>query len=300
MSKVNIKNTSTFLGHKEAIYAIAKLTNDTFLSAGSDRMLVMWSYKNKSDGSLVASLPETVFTIELNDNKEQCLCGTQNGNILILDLNKKKLVKHLQLNSGSVFDIKHFDDHNYIIACGSGSIIFLDKNNFTIKSKISVSESSVRCLKLSDKYISAGCSDHSIYVINKKSFETEQALSGHDSSVFCLTSNNSGQLISGSRDAHLNLWSDDLKMQKRIPAHNFTINSIALNPSPLYNIIATASRDKSIKIWDSESLELYKVINSQKEYSHQRSVNNILWLDDNYLISASDDKSLILWQIEIN
>jgi len=257
-------------------------------------------FKNKSDGSLIANLPETIFTIQLNDNREQCICGTQNGNILILDLNKKKIVKHLQLNSGSIFDIEHFDDHNYIIACGNGSIIFLDKNNFSVKSKIPVSKSSVRCLKISDKYISAGCSDHSIYAINKRSFKIDKSLSEHDSSVFCLTFNNSGKLISGSRDAHLNLWSNDFKMQKRIPAHNFTINSIALNPNPLYKLIATASRDKSIKIWDSESLDLYKVINNQKEYSHQRSVNNILWLDDNYLISASDDKSLILWELEIN
>ena len=89
-------------------------------------------------------------------------------------------------------------------------------------------------------------------------------------------------------------------LEQRIPAHNFTINSIALNPKPSFNMIATASRDKSIKIWDAKSLELYKVINSQKQYAHQRSVNNILWLDDYYLISASDDKSLILWHLEIN
>ena len=93
MDKVNIKNTSTFLGHKEARYALGVLSTDSFLSAGSDRMLVKWSYKNKNEGIIVANIPETVFTIQLNDNKDQCLCGTQNGNILILDLNKKKLIK---------------------------------------------------------------------------------------------------------------------------------------------------------------------------------------------------------------
>ncbi len=300
LSKVNIKNESTFLGHKEAIYAIGKLSPDSFLSAGSDRMLIKWAYKNKNEGSLIARLPETVFTLKLNRSKDQCLCGTQNGNILILDLNKNKLIKHLQLNAGSVFDIKHFDDDNYILACGSGDLILIDKNDFTIKSRISISNSNLRCINIFEKYIAVGCSDKSIYIVNYEHLKVQKCLSGHESSVFCLSYNHNGQLISGSRDAHLNLWSNDNTLPvQRIPAHNFTINSIALNPKRSYNLIATASRDKSIKIWNAENLQLLKVVHAQKQYSHQRSVNNLLWLDDNYLISASDDKSLILWQIKI-
>jgi WD40 repeat protein len=300
LSKVNIKNKSTFLGHKEAIYALGQLSKDSFLSAGSDKMLIKWSYKNKNKGSLVAKIPETVFTLQLNRSKDQCLCGTQNGNLLILDLNKNTLIKHLQLNAGAVFDIKHYDEYNYILACGSGELIIINKTDFTIKSRISISNSNLRCINIFEKRIALGCSDKSIYIINYQQHKLEKCLSGHDSSVFCLSTNHKGQLISGSRDAHLNLWShENMLLEQRVPAHNFTINSLALNPNPSFNLIATASRDKSIKIWDTNTLKLFKVVNAQKQYSHQRSVNNLLWLDDNYLISASDDKSLILWQIEI-
>ena len=300
MSKVNIKNESTFLGHKEAIYALGQLSPDSFLSAGSDRMLVKWGYKNKNEGSLIARLPETVFTIQLNRAKDQCLCGTQNGNLLVLDLKKQKLIKHLQLNAGSVFDIKQYDDNNYILACGSGDLILIDKNEFTIKARSSISSSNLRCINIFENYIAAGCSDNSIYIINYEHLKVEKCLSGHESSVFSCIFNHKGQLISGSRDAHLNLWSNhSMLLKQRVPAHNFTINSIALNPQNSFNLIATASRDKSIKLWNAENLKLLKVVNAQKQYAHQRSVNNLLWLDDNYLISASDDKSLILWNIEI-
>ena len=82
-----------------------------------------------------------------------------------------------------------------------------------------------------------------------------------------------------------------------IPAHLFAVNSIAVHPYLPY--FATASMDKSIKIWSLEDFKLYKTINLEKGYlGHRLSINKIVW-KDNDLISTSDDKSIIIWEIII-
>ena len=71
-------------------------------------------------------------------------------------------------------------------------------------------------------------------------------------------------------------------------------------PCPNELWFASASRDKSIKIWDPRNFKLLKVIDASKKgmNAHINSVNKLLWLSyNNYLVSASDDRSIMVWEI---
>jgi WD40 repeat protein len=85
-----------------------------------------------------------------------------------------------------------------------------------------------------------------------------------------------------------------------IPAHLFSIYSIAFHPDLPY--LATASRDKSIKIWDTENYSLKKTISIEKGHdSHRLSINKIIWEPiDNHLISVSDDKLMKIWRVDFS
>ena len=52
------------------------------------------------------------------------------------------------------------------------------------------------------------------------------------------------------------------ELLQNIPAHLFAVNSIVFHPTLPY--FATASMDKSIKIWGSDDFKLYKVISREK------------------------------------
>ena len=57
--------------------------------------------------------------------------------------------------------------------------------------------------------------------------------------------------------------------------------------------------DKSIKVWEAETLQLLKVIDRARHAGHGTSVNKLLWLaDGRALISASDDRTLSVWAID--
>jgi len=105
-------------------------------------------------------------------------------------------------------------------------------------------------------------------------------------------------LYSGGRDAKLyQLQQKDLSIVRELTPHLFTVYSIL--PHPHLPIIATVSRDKSIKIWDSTSLALLKNISLERGYeSHRLSINTAMWIEDQ-LITAGDDKLLKVWDVSL-
>ena len=83
---------------------------------------------------------------------------------------------------------------------------------------------------------------------------------------------------------------------EELPAHWFTINRIRFNPK--HSLVATASRDKTIKIWNSSNFKLLKVIDYERYGCHLNSINDLYWLPDGqHLISCSDDRTLIVWEV---
>jgi WD40 repeat protein len=56
--------------------------------------------------------------------------------------------------------------------------------------------------------------------------------------------------------------------------------------------------DKSIKVWNSNEFKLLKVIDKARHAGHGTSVNKLVWTSfNNQLVSASDDRTLSIWQI---
>ena len=106
-------------------------------------------------------------------------------------------------------------------------------------------------------------------------------------------------LASGSRDAQVKIWdTHNFELKQNIAAHLFAVNYIAFHPTQPY--FATASMDKSIKLWGADDFKLYKVVSREKGYaSHFLSINKILWHDGN-LLSISDDKSVIIWDVKFD
>ncbi|MFD2147167.1 WD40 repeat domain-containing protein [Mucilaginibacter antarcticus] len=162
-----------------------------------------------------------------------------------------------------------------------------------------VSADTVRCICISpdEKQVAFGCRDNTIQIYDLEDYTHIKTLADHSMAVFSLQYSPDGSyLVSGSRDAQVKIWNtQNFELIQNIPAHLFAVNHIAFHPSQPY--FATASMDKSIKLWGSDDFKLYKVISREKGYdNHRLSINKILWYNGQ-LISASDDKKIILWDV---
>lgn len=105
---------------------------------------------------------------------------------------------------------------------------------------------------------------------------------------------NGERLVSGSDDFTLYLWRPDTsnKPLARMTGHQQLVNDVRFSPDS--RIIASASFDKSIKLWDGQSGAFIATLRG-----HVQSVYMISWsADSRLLVSASADSTLKLWDMK--
>ncbi|MFN0048835.1 MAG: WD40 repeat domain-containing protein, partial [Cytophagales bacterium] len=143
-----------------------------------------------------------------------------------------------------------------------------------------------------------GFSDFNIRTYSLADFSLQKEWTAHTNSIFSLqfTPDNK-HLVSASRDAYIKIWDiwNHFELEQSIVAHLYAINSVAFSPNGKY--FATGSMDKTVKIWDASEWKLLKVLDKSRHAGHATSVNKVIWLDDEKLISGSDDKMLSLWEL---
>ena len=279
MSKISVAKVANFSGHRAAVYTLEKSINkNCFYSSGADGLIVEWNIEKKDDGKLIANIGKPVYTLLLDENANQLICGTATGNLHVIDLNGNKELKNIEAYQLGVFDAKFVED-NLVTCGGDGSINIFDRNNFSLPKRMKASSKSARVIAVdpSQNEFAIGFSDWNIKVFDSAKLEIKQTLIGHTNSVFALSYSLDGNfLISSGRDAMIKVWDvkNDYQLLLEIPAHTLQVKCIAYNPSG--SLFASSSMDKTIKIWDADNFELLKVIDFARNRSHTNCINKIL------------------------
>lgn len=304
MSPIQVKKTATYSGHRDCIYALAPgPTPEVFYTAGGDGLVVQWDTRKPDEGELMAKVEHSVYAIATDLAKNRMYVGHNYNGIHIIDIAQKKEIASTAITSAPIYSL--LVHHNQLwIGAGDGTVYIMDTEDFSTRAKIKISQQNIRHLTKVPfgSHIIASSSDTHIYTIDATTFQVvAKPIAAHSNSVFAVAFADSGNvLVSGGRDAHLKKWSFPFwDLQVDIPAHLYAINDIQLSPSGKY--LATASMDKSIKLWDSVSLQLLKVIDKSRHAGHGTSVNKILWMgSDESLVSVSDDRTVSLWHIQFS
>ncbi|MGD2085055.1 MAG: TIR domain-containing protein [Candidatus Aminicenantes bacterium] len=80
-----------------------------------------------------------------------------------------------------------------------------------------------------------------------------------------------------------------MKLKHTLKGHSNLIRGLAWSPDGV--LLASASEDKTIRIWNTETGELYKTLTE-----HQREVQSLSWSPDGKILtSGSIDKTICLW-----
>ncbi|MBL7838020.1 MAG: hypothetical protein JNM67_10920, partial [Bacteroidetes bacterium] len=114
--------------------------------------------------------------------------------------------------------------------------------------------------------------------------------------VFSLAINpRSKSLFSGGKDACIKMFENGGEVQS-VPAHLLHVHRLCINYEREWML--SSSMDKTVKVWEIKGLRLIKVIDFERNGGHTSSVNKILWIDKNTIISCSDDRTLKCFEIK--
>ncbi len=157
---------------------------------------------------------------------------------------------------------------------------------------IEVSASPVRSAKFCARkqWVIAGSDDFCIRVFNYNTLEKVKVFEAHTDYIRCIIVHPSHPyIISSSDDTTIRIWDWDNNFNclKVLDDHTHYVMQMVLHPRDV-NTLASASLDKSIKVWNIQSgnKALYSLL------GHQNGINCLDYYkgDKPYIISGGDDR----------
>ena len=303
MAVLKIKKITQLTGHNAAIFALT--LGDTpqyFISGAGDGWIVRWNTEEPEIGKLIAKVDTQIFSLLNLSDYNIIIAGNMNGGLHWIHPENPEKTKNIAHHQKGVFDIIQVGEFVFTLG-GEGKITRWSAPEERSLESLYVTNQSLRSIDFCAvrNEIAIGASDNNIYIMDVNTLEIKHIIHRtHGNSVFVVKYSPDGRyLLSGGRDAQLKAWNTENNFCQIFtqPAHWFTINHIAFHPDGQW--FASASRDKTIKIWDASNFDLLKVIDVVRDKGHVNSVNRLLWIaPENYLISASDDRTMIVWKIE--
>jgi WD40 repeat protein len=287
---MNFKQIHTWETGRSALYSLAFVPQKSIVYAtGSGNRLVEI---NLNDQSLkIHSLPVNgVYSLNYGGHNS-LLIGSMAGQLIRMNTGNQTFEPLNAEATGGIYGISNADEKgDYYTTHGNGE---LQKWNQAGESRVfSLSSAKIRSTLFHQGLLYVFCGDGQVRICDPESGNVLKTLSHERGAVNTGIISGEGKLVTAGWDGRFYFW-NELEFDEMLPVHNYAVYALRKNPSG--NLIASASRDKSIKIWTPDlKLPLAKLERTAGQ-GHTHSVNDIQWIDDSFLLSTGDDGRIILW-----
>jgi len=154
-------------------------------------------------------------------------------------------------------------------------------------------------LSIDSRYAISASWDHTLRLWNLQKGETEATFVDHTKDVLtCAFSADNRQIASGGRDNKIKIWNTkgECKFTVEEDEHNDWISCLRFSPDTKKPLLASASWDGTVKIWDPSSMALINTF-----VGHSNAVNTLAFATGSkYLASGGKDGNILLWNLETN
>ncbi|MEM1220841.1 MAG: WD40 repeat domain-containing protein, partial [Bacteroidota bacterium] len=285
-----------FYGHQDWVHQIDFLQNgNQFVSASKDGLAILWDLNSgRFVRSFVGHQGAVLSAIEL-PNTNLLITGSEDQEIIVWNSDTGKAVgSPLKGHLGPVNKLAILPNSNYLLSCSQdNSLQVWDVKNQQLKTKYAHHRdplTAAQFTSVEDKVISGHQSGNG-YIWSISSGKLLFKLLGHSRAIRCLASSQNDQrIVTGGLDGKMILRDEQgatlksFTMPGKIPIH-----AIAINKSG--TVAATASADHVIRIWDLERDSILHVFTEHTQGINVLSFNP----EEDFLVSGSEDQTLILW-----
>lgn len=300
-------------GHRADVRALSLSSDDRMLASASNGGLKIWNIRT---GSCVRTLDcGYALCCSFLPGDKILIVGTKNGDLELFDVISAAMIEKIKAHEGAVWTLQVHPDGKSLISGSADKtakfwnfIITQEEIPGTKRMKPRFSLSQTRILKVSDDILSVRFSpdsrlvaiallDNTVKVFFVDSLKLYLNLYGHKLPVLDMDiSFDSKLIITCSADKKIRLWGLDFgDCHKAFFAHQDSILQVAFvrnNHDGNGHHFFSSSKDKTIKYWDGDKFEQIQKLENHHGEIWAICVSN----SGKFLISASHDKSLRLWE----
>jgi WD40 repeat protein len=299
--KIGGTSLKTLSGFSSSVYGVSISPDGTLIAtADGNKNVKLWDRK----GNLLKILTghsDRIFAVTFSSDSQIIASSGGEGTVklwkpdgtLLKDLNEDK-------KNDAFRAVAFSPDGDMIAAAGDDTTVKLWKLDGTLKkiiSKNTLQGHSSRVWDVSfsnDKQLIASASRDGTVKLWKPDGTLLNTINGHKGEVYGVAISPDSKIIaSASEDGTVKLWNKDGTLQKTIQVdwQGSGVKKVTFNPEG--SVIATASENGKVKLWKLDGT-LQKTLDLHKDEVSSISFSR----DDKTLASASNDKSVILWNIE--
>jgi WD40 repeat protein/energy-coupling factor transporter ATP-binding protein EcfA2 len=274
--------------YPEGVYNLSISRDGQLIAAASPNLIKIM----QRDGKVIGECQEIgpVKAIEFSPDTKTVAIGSDTT-LKLWDL-QSKLIHTIGQHSKSIASLSFSPDGKEIAAADfAGEMKFWDLSGQLLYTN-KVHDAEIYEIRFSpDGQKIATASWDKTVKIWKRDKILLQTLRGHEAPVYSVSfSPDSQQLATASEDNTVKIWNLDGQELQALKKHPAAVNAVAFSST---GQIATASNDGTIKLWNSQG----QIITTLRGHSYE--VNQVGFTPDNkFLVSASSDKTVLLWDIE--
>ena len=294
---MDFRKQKEITGHASAVYTC--VSDGIFIYSGSsDKFVTRWLKEEGIQDKFAIRFEQSVYALDLI-NGNVLAVGLADGSLYFFELESRKELHYFTQHTVGIFSIKYNSKEQQIYVGDADGNLSIWSDQFKLLVYLPLNCGKIRSIALSPdrSRFALACQDGTIRIFETEFFNEIKTFDAHENGATSVLFDplNGNRLISGGKDALLKDWNIDTgKCINTVVAHTFAIYDIVSIMNGQF--LVTASRDKNVKIWNSKDLEFVKRMDV-KEGGHRHSVNALAKIDERMVVSCSDDKRLIIWEL---
>jgi WD40 repeat protein len=221
-------------------------------TASRDRTIKFW----KPDGTLLNTLrghTGRVYSISFSPDGQRLASASYDASIKLWD-RQGNLLKTIPGHTDKIYGVRFSANGEVFVSIGSDETIKLWDRNGEFIQKLEGKHGRIYGIAISpDNQIIAASGNNGILRLWNLQGEQLAEFNSHGSAIYSVAISSDSQAIAtGHQDGMINIWNRQGKLLKTLQGHTGIVESMSFSPGSS-QILASASRDKTIILWQWQS-----------------------------------------------